>query len=148
MDFVTKDKRSKIMASIRGKDTKPEIIVRRALHEMGYRFRIHKKELPGKPDICLPKYRLVIFVHGCFWHHHTKCKDGRIPESNTTFWQGKIERNMSRDKENQSALKKIGWKTAVIWECDAKNPGKLQKRIESLLPAKAANKRGRRIASK
>lgn len=134
MDFVSKEKRSKIMRSIHSKDTKPEITVRSVLHRLGYRFRVHKKELPGKPDICLPKYRTVIFVHGCFWHHHTKCKEGHFPQSNATFWRHKLKKNIERDKVNQKTLRRLGWKVIVIWECETKDNSYLKKSICGRLP--------------
>src|SRR5579859_220089 len=104
------------MAKIRGKDTAPEKIVRRLLHKHGYRFRLHRKDLPGCPDIVLPKYRTVIFVHGCFWHGH-RCKRGAKPSSNSTFWEDKINRNNQRDKAANKRLKSMGWRVLVLWQC-------------------------------
>jgi DNA mismatch endonuclease (patch repair protein) len=108
------------MAKIGAKDTKPELVIRSALHKIGYRFRLHKKDLPGKPDIVLPKYKTVIFVHGCFWHQHSGCKKATIPKNNHNFWKEKLSRNIKRDQENQLKLKQLGWKVIIIWECDIK----------------------------
>jgi len=106
------------MSKIRSKDTKPEKTLRSALHKLGYRFRIHKKDLPGKPDIVLSKYHTVIFVHGCFWHYHSECHEGRIPDTNSAFWSDKISKNVARDLKNQNELRKEGWKVITIWECE------------------------------
>jgi DNA mismatch endonuclease (patch repair protein) len=105
------------MSRIRSKDTKPELLVRSLLHKRGYRFRLHRKDLPGKPDIVLTKYKTVIFVHGCFWHGHNKCKDFIIPKTNTVWWVKKIKRNKQVDTRNIALLKKSGWKTLVVYEC-------------------------------
>ncbi len=118
MDIWDKEKRSAVMAKIRSKDTKPELIVRRYLYHRGYRYRKNMKGLPGTPDIVLRKYRVVIFVHGCFWHGHEA--DGHIPHSNSTFWQKKIERNKARDELNKEALREIGWNVITVWECQLK----------------------------
>ncbi len=133
MDVFTKDKRSEVMSRIRAKNTKPELIVRKLLHSMGYRFRLHNKHLPGKPDICLRKYNTIILVHGCFWHHHEKCRDGKIPKSNISYWQPKIERNMKRDQENGAALQNLNWKVLTIWECEIKDVASLEKRLKANL---------------
>lgn len=106
------------MSKIRGKNTKPEMILRSKLFREGYRFRVNRKDLPGKPDIVLPKYRTVIFVHGCFWHHHKECREGRIPSTNSEFWQKKLERNIMKDQENINALSNANWKVLVVWECE------------------------------
>ena len=105
------------MASIRGKDTKPELLVRRMLFAEGFRFRLHRSDLPGRPDIVLSKYRTAVFVHGCFWHAHNECRYFRIPSSNTAFWAGKIEDNIQRDKAAIQALLTAGWRVLVVWEC-------------------------------
>ena len=118
MDIWDKEKRSAVMARIRSKDTKPELIVRRYLYHRGYRYRKNVKGLPGTPDIVLRKYGVVIFVHGCFWHGHEV--DGHIPHSNSTFWQKKIERNKARDKRNKDALREMGWNVITVWECQLK----------------------------
>lgn len=118
MDIWDKEKRSAVMAKIRSKDTKPELIVRRYLYHRGYRYRKNVKGLPGTPDIVLRKYGVVIFIHGCFWHGHEV--DGHLPHSNTAFWHAKIERNKQRDKRDKEALIQMGWKVMTIWECQLK----------------------------
>ncbi|MCA3562574.1 MAG: DNA mismatch endonuclease Vsr [Aestuariivirga sp.] len=117
-DFISKEARSRIMRSVKGKDTRPELKVRSLLHRLGYRFRLHRNDLPGKPDICLPRHKVVIFVHGCFWHHHTDCPGGRLPMSNREFWETKIARTMTRDESATVSLEALGWTVIVVWECD------------------------------
>ena len=106
------------MSKIRSKNTKPEIMLRKALFALGYRYRIHNKALPGKPDIVLPKYKTAIFVHGCFWHYHADCREGRIPNTNSIFWREKLLKNISRDQKHQETLAQLGWKVLVCWECE------------------------------
>ena len=108
------------MSRVKGRDTKPEIAVRKILHNWGFRFRLHDKKLPGKPDIVLPRFKRVIFVHGCFWHGHPGCNRSKLPSSNISFWQAKIAANMERDIRNIEALKALGWETLVIWSCEKK----------------------------
>ena len=117
VDQWQREKRSRLMARVRQKDTVPELAVRRGLHRAGLRFRLHRKDLPGTPDLILPKYRTAVFVHGCFWHGHD-CRKGRRPSSNIRFWTPKLDRNARRDQEAQSALIELGWQVATIWECD------------------------------
>lgn len=117
-DRLTKERRSWNMSRIRGKDTAPEMIVRSILHRMGYRFRLHMKSLPGKPDIVLPKYKTVIFVHGCFWHRHKGCRNCTTPTNRREFWLAKLNGNAARDKVHHRALRKLGWRVIVIWECE------------------------------
>jgi DNA mismatch endonuclease (patch repair protein) len=117
MDVHTKAQRSYNMSRIRGKDTKPEILIRKYLHKQGFRFRLHDKKLPGKPDIVLPKYKTVIFVHGCFWHGHKGCRYFVVPKTRTKWWLEKIEGNKARDKKAFKELKMLGWKIIKIWEC-------------------------------
>ena len=119
-DKLSREQRHRCMASIRGKDTKPEMLVRRWLHSRGFRYRVNVKGLPGTPDIVLRKYRTAIFIHGCFWHGHEGCHYFVLPKSNTEFWTAKIERNRERDLERRSQLKQMGWHTIVIWECQLK----------------------------
>lgn len=119
-DVHTKEQRSYNMSQVKGKNTKPEILVRKFLHANGFRFRLHTKDLPGKPDIVLPKYKTVIFVHGCFWHGHKNCKYASIPKTRTEWWTAKIEGNKANDKRKKAALKKEGWTVITIWECDLK----------------------------
>jgi DNA mismatch endonuclease (patch repair protein) len=120
MDVHSPATRSKNMAAIRSKDTRPEMVVRRALHAAGFRYRLHRKDLPGKPDIVLPRYKTVVFVNGCFWHGHT-CSDGHLPKSNTAYWAPKIARNAERDRIHRVALEAAGWAVIVIPECEARN---------------------------
>lgn len=136
MDVFTKKKRSEVMAKIRAKNTKPEIAVRKLLHSMGYRFRVHNKHLPSKPDICLPKYSTVILVHGCFWHNHKRCIDGKIPKSNVSYWGPKIRGNVERDKKHRRALQRLGWKVVTIWECELCDMARLEKKIQKKLRLK------------
>lgn len=119
-DVFSKQKRSIIMSKISGKNTKPEIIVRKALFAKGFRYRINYKNLPGKPDIVFPKYKTVIFVHGCFWHSHLGCKDAHLPKSNIEFWAKKISSNVERDKRNVNDLIDLGWYVIIVWECEIK----------------------------
>ncbi len=125
--------RSRIMRAVKGKDTTPELIVRRMTHAMGYRFRLHRKDLPGKPDLVFPKFRKVIFVHGCFWHGHDCVRGARIPKANTEYWRSKITRNCLRDTANVAALKSLGWRTAIIWECELKRPEWIRRRLVKFL---------------
>jgi DNA mismatch endonuclease, patch repair protein len=106
------------MSKIKSKNTKPEKILRSALHRRGFRFRIHRADLPGKPDIVFSKQKLAIFVHGCFWHYHESCREGRIPSTNSAFWKNKLQKNVERDRANICKLEKEGWKVLVIWECE------------------------------
>lgn len=132
-DRISAGHRSWNMSRIKGKDTKPEITVRSMLHRLGYRFRLHRKDLPGKPDIVLPKYRTVIFVHGCFWHRHPGCRFAYTPKSRTEFWLDKLQKNVERDQKVQDQLVQEGWRVAVIWECQTKNPESLKAELENLL---------------
>lgn len=120
MDIVSKEKRSRIMSGIKGKNTKPELLLRSALHKLGFRFRIQRKDLPGKPDIVLPKYKTIIFVHGCFWHRHPGCKYAYTPKSNIEFWTNKLEGNVIRDRLTEKALEEMGWRILIVWECEVK----------------------------
>ena len=117
VDVVDKATRSRMMSGIQGKNTKPELLVRKYLHGRGLRFRLHAKELPGKPDLVFPKYKVAVFVHGCFWHQHLGCKYAYVPQSNAAFWREKLQSNNERDKIKATALKKLGWRVLVIWEC-------------------------------
>lgn len=133
MDIFSPEKRSQVMSRIRSKDTKPEKIIRSILHKLGFRFRINRKDLPGKPDIVLPKYKTVIFVHGCFWHRHEGCKYAYTPKSNADFWNKKFSLNLQRDKDIQNKLGKRGWKILTIWECEIKEIKKTPELLDSLL---------------
>jgi len=125
------------MSKISGKNTRPEILIRKIAHNLGYRFRLHRKELPGKPDLVFPKYNKVIFVNGCFWHGHNKCTRSKLPSTNKKFWREKIEGNKRNDKSNKIKLKKMGWDYLVIWQCDIKksNTERLEKKIKTFLPS-------------
>ena len=133
-DSINKFRRSENMRRITSAGTKPEMIVRRMIHAMGFRFRTHACELPGTPDIVRRKYRQAIVVHGCFWHQHGKkqCLDGRLPKSNTGYWLPKLERNVERDKQNLRALRKAGWSVLVIWDCELKQDGAVARRLRKL----------------
>ena len=132
-DHLTLEKRSWNMSLIRSTDTKPEIIVRKLLHSLGYRFRLHKKDLPGKPDIVLTKYKSVIFVHGCFWHQHKNCNRSNLPKSNILYWKDKLTGNIKRDKKHRKELQKLGFKIIVVWECETENPDRLLCKLKSKL---------------
>ncbi|RVD46256.1 DNA mismatch endonuclease Vsr [Mesorhizobium sp. M4B.F.Ca.ET.169.01.1.1] len=119
-DTISSTDRSKLMGRIRNKNTGPELAVRKALHAAGFRFRLHRRDLPGRPDIVLPRLRLAIFVHGCFWHGHD-CRRGKLPDDNAEFWVEKIDRNKSRDVAAQAALSQAGWTVETIWQCQLKN---------------------------
>lgn len=132
-DVFTVGKRSEVMSRIRGRDTKPELAVRRLIHAMGYRFRLHRRNLPGTPDIVLPRHGKIILVHGCFWHGHRGCKDGRHPTSNTAYWDAKLARNQQRDKSSLRSLRRLGWKVLTIWECEVTRLDRLQERLATFL---------------
>lgn len=117
-DIVSKVERSRMMSRIKNKNTKPEIIVRQYLHNLGFRFRLHQSELPGTPDMVLRKYKVVIFVNGCYWHRHENCKLAYTPKSNSKFWLDKFNQNTMRDKKNYAALRAKGWQVLVVWECE------------------------------
>lgn len=122
------------MSRIQGKNTKPERVVRSLLHRMGYRFRLHRKDLPGKPDIVLPKYRTAIFVNGCFWHRHEGCKSAYTPKTRKDFWSKKFAGNVERDSVNQEKLRQLGWNVICVWECEIqKNIDSVGKRLRKLL---------------
>ena len=131
-DVMTPQQRHECMSHIRSKDTKPEQLVRQALWHNGFRYRLHVKDLPGKPDIVLPKYRTVIFINGCFWHGHEGCRYYVIPKTNTSFWLDKITSNKARDARDECALNEAGWRVVTIWECELKKPV-LERTISSLL---------------
>ena len=122
------------MSRIRGKDTKPELVVRRLLHAMGYRFRLHRRDLPGNPDIVLPQHGVCCFVHGCFWHLHPNCKDAHISKTKRSWWRKKREGNAARDKRHDAALRRLGWRVLTIWECQTEKPEKLTRRLALLQP--------------
>ena len=134
-DTVTPKRRSEIMSNIQAKGMKPEMTVRRITHAMGYRYRLHRKDLPGKPDLVFVGWRKVVFVHGCFWHQHAdpSCKIARRPQSNRDYWLPKLERNVARDAEHQARLAELGWDVLVVWECDIETSGGIADRIQEFL---------------
>jgi DNA mismatch endonuclease (patch repair protein) len=132
-DVHTPEQRSRNMSAIRNKNTAPEMSVRRALHALGFRYRLHRKDLPGRPDIVIPKYNAVIFVHGCFWHLHT-CPYGKPkPATNADFWAQKRKGNLDRDRRNHRILKSLGWRVFVVWECETRDPEKLSSAVRRLV---------------
>lgn len=133
MDKVSPQQRSINMSKVKSKNTKPEKIVRSLLHSLGYRFRLHRKTLPGTPDIVLPKYKAVIFVNGCFWHGHDGCKRATIPDTNKEFWERKISANKARDQKNIFDLEKLGYRCLVIWQCELKDKNLLIQRLLNFL---------------
>jgi DNA mismatch endonuclease, patch repair protein len=132
-DVFSKEKRSWIMSRVKGRDTKPEILVRSLIFRMGFRFRLHRRDLPGTPDIVLPRHGKVIFVHGCFWHGHKNCPRSKRPTTNENFWNNKLDGNIKRDKRYRGELRRLGWKPLVVWECETKIPEKLLRKLESFL---------------
>ena len=128
-DIVNSKRRSAIMACIGGRDTAPELAVRRIAHRMGLRFRLHCKDLPGRPDLVFPKHRLVVFVHGCFWHRHEECKYAYTPKSRIEFWAKKFASNVARDARQEAALKALGWRVLVIWECETKDEVAVERKL-------------------
>ena len=133
MDKLTPERRSANMSRIRSRDTSPEMIVRRLVHGMGYRYRLHVASLPGKPDIVLPRLKRIIEVQGCFWHQHPGCIDSHVPKSRFQYWGPKLDRNQCRDRENRRILGRLGWRVCVVWECETKFTGKLARRLAHFL---------------
>ncbi|WP_158749971.1 very short patch repair endonuclease [Acidobacterium sp. S8] len=126
-------KRSSVMAAIHSKDTKPELIVRRAVYALGFRYRLHAKDVPGKPDLVFRKMRKAIFVHGCFWHRHPGCSRASMPKTRAEFWQEKFEKNVNRDKQVKRELRKNRWRTLTIWQCELRDPDGVVKRLSEFL---------------
>lgn len=129
-DIVDRATRSRMMSGIRGRDTQPELSVRRYLHSRGFRFRLHDRRLPGRPDLVLSRYRTAVFVHGCFWHRHHGCRLATRPDTNAAFWQEKLEGNAKRDQQREDELRTLGWKVEVVWECDGTD--RLERLAETL----------------
>jgi DNA mismatch endonuclease (patch repair protein) len=127
--------RSWTMSRVKSKNTVPEIVVRRAAHELGLRFRLHRGDLPGKPDLVFPRWRVAIFVNGCFWHSHEGCNRARLPRSNSAYWKGKLLRNVERDHESFQSLRRAGWRVIVIWECESKRPAQLKAKLRRVVHA-------------
>lgn len=132
MDTRTPEQRRRIMQAVKSANTKPEILVRRLLHRLGYRFRLHRNDLPGRPDIVLPKFRKAIFVHGCFWHAHG-CAKGQPPKSRQDYWLPKLEANINRDRQKVAELEKLGWKVLVFWQCETKDRNSLALRLQAFV---------------
>jgi DNA mismatch endonuclease (patch repair protein) len=132
-DLQVTPERSRLMSKVGGKNTAPEIIVRKVVHSLSYRFRLYRGDLPGSPDLVFPKLRRVIFVHGCFWHRHRHCSKSTTPKTRSGFWRKKFSSNMARDKRNIRALKLLGWKVEVVWECETKDVATLKRRLLKFL---------------
>ena len=128
-DIVDSKRRSELMAGVRSRNTTPELVVRRIAHRMGLRFRLHRKDLPGCPDLVFPKHRLVVFVHGCFWHRHEGCRHASIPKSRTDFWMTKFAANVARDRRQEAALQALGWRVLVIWGCETRDKMAVELRL-------------------
>lgn len=128
-DVFSEEKRSWIMSRVKGRDTAPELAVRSIIHGHGYRFRLHRKDLPGCPDIVLPRHRKIVFVHGCFWHGHKGCRKSARPATNMKFWDTKIDGNIARDRKSVRRLRRSGWSVLVVWECELRDPRKLERRL-------------------
>lgn len=138
MDIVSREKRSAMMAGIGSRNTRPELAVRRAAHRLGLRFRLHRRDLPGSPDLVFPKWRTALFVHGCYWHRHSGCSLSYTPKSNVEFWLNKFQINVNRDKRTKQELENMGWQVVVIWECETKN----EKTISEILNRQVCNAAG------
>ena len=134
-DTLTKVERSERMSRVRGKDTKPELTVRHVVHRMGYRYRLHRRDLPGTPDLVLPSRKKAILIHGCYWHRHPDpaCKLARLPKSRLDFWKPKLEGNRRRDQQNLAKLRELGWDVVVVWECEVGDQGHLEKSLRDFL---------------
>lgn len=133
MDVLSPEQRRRTMAAVKSTNTKPEIAVRRLLHALGYRFRLHRKDLPGRPDIVLPKHRTVVQVHGCFWHQHPGCKHAARPASNLEYWSAKLDRTIERDKKQETELHALGWQVIVVWECEIRDTERLTAQLRLAL---------------
>lgn len=132
MDRLTPERRSWLMSRVRARDTSAEMRVRRAAHGLGLRYRLYRRDLPGTPDLVFPKHRVVVFVHGCFWHRHPGCKKATSPKSRVEFWQSKFDRNVARDRQNVEELRTLGWRVAIIWECEAKVAEALSRHLKEI----------------
>ena len=133
---VSPKRRSEIMSLVKSKDTKPETAIRQRLYRLGYRYRVNRKDLPGKPDLVFSQFRKVVFVHGCFWHGHDNCSYGRLPKSNLDYWRPKLERNKERDAENIQCLLEMGWEVAVVWQCELKDMDAVVAKLVDFLESK------------
>ena len=142
----TPEQRSRIMRSVKGGDTAPEMTVRRLAHKMGYRYRLHRRDLPGKPDLVFSRLRKVIFVHGCFWHGHDCQRGARVPKGNREYWLTKIEKNRERDRAARMALVALGWDVVAFWECELKDENRLRRRLERFLTPAESKAKARMVA--
>lgn len=133
MDNISPIRRSENMRRIRSKNTKPELLVRSLTHRLGFRFRLHRADLPGRPDLVFPGLRKVILIHGCFWHQHRNCIDGRLPKSKKAYWLPKLDGNYRRDKRNRAKLARLGWRVLVVWDCQTRDTVRLARRLEQFL---------------
>jgi DNA mismatch endonuclease (patch repair protein) len=133
MDSISREKRADVMSRIRNRDTRPEMALRRLVHGMGYRFRLHARDLPGRPDLVLPRHRAVIFMHGCFWHRHPGCPLARMPKSRLDFWRPKLEGNRKRDLANLEKLEGLGWRALVVWECELSDMDAVRGKVRAFL---------------
>lgn len=138
-DRLSPERRSWLMARVRGKDTTPELVVRRTAHRLGYRFRLYRRDLPGKPDLAFAGRKAVIFVHGCFWHRHAGCRKATTPKTREAFWTEKFERNVDRDQKVLDELRALGWRVLTIWECETKTPDDIAKRLDDFLSGPPAS---------
>lgn len=135
-DIVDKATRSRLMSGIKGKNTKPELLVRRYLHRFGLRFRLHDKRLPGRPDLVFAKHRAVLHIHGCFWHQHAGCRFAYMPASNRQFWLEKLGGNVGRDRRNDAALRELDWRVFTVWECEASDDARLEALVREIRGSK------------
>jgi DNA mismatch endonuclease (patch repair protein) len=140
-DVYSSEKRTAVMRRVKGRDTTPELKVRKALTALGARYRLHRKDLPGKPDVVLPGRKLVLFVHGCFWHGHDCARGARVPKQNRDYWIGKVDRNRTRDAASRGALTALGWRVETIWECELKDAAALTARLRKILATTAPSRR-------
>ena len=141
-DVFDPQKRSAIMRAVRSANTSPELVVRKLLHAMGYRFRLHRRDLPGRPDIVLPRHRKIVLVHGCFWHQHHGCKRAVRPQTNVEFWNAKLEKNLARDAEKLHALEAAGWEVLVLWQCQTTRKEELERILRAFLTADTVGGQG------
>ena len=133
VDRLSQERRSALMSRIRGRDTQPELVVRRTVHQMGYRFRLHRRDLPGTPDLVFPSRRIALFVHGCFWHSHRGCPKGRAPKSNLGYWRPKLQQNKKRDRRKAERLRRLGWRVVILWQCELKDQDNLRTLLRDIL---------------
>lgn len=139
MDILTREKRSWNMSRVRDRDTKPELAVRSAIHRMGFRFRLRRRDLPGNPDIVLPRHKKIVLVHGCFWHQHPGCSAAKRPSSNKDFWEEKLDQTVARDNKNLAQLRELGWGPLVLWQCEVEKAVDLYQKLRSFLMTPSGN---------